>query len=143
MGYILSLYLIFMHAIIKMSCNEYTKAPRFCSTTNGFYFCPLQVSLTVCKRKSPHLPRPPSRSRSSPRQSASTPSGSVAPSWLRCPPSSRCGSPSRSMTSPVPASSTASASKHPSHPNQINISSSAALVFVSSVRHPTRRRRQG
>ncbi len=43
--------------------------------------------------------------------SASTPSGSVAPSWPPSPPSSRCGSPSRSTTSPAPPSSTASASK--------------------------------
>ncbi|MEQ2196499.1 Actin, alpha skeletal muscle A, partial [Xenoophorus captivus] len=41
----------------------------------------------------------------------STPSGSVAPSWLPCPPSSRCGSPSRSTTRPAPALSTGSASK--------------------------------
>merc|ERR1712080_492854 len=33
------------------------------------------------------------------------------PSWLPCPPSSRCGSPSRSTTSAAPPLSTASASK--------------------------------
>ncbi len=43
--------------------------------------------------------------------SVSTPSGSVAPSWLLCPPSSRCGSPSRSTTRPVLPLSTGSASK--------------------------------
>uniref|UniRef100_A0A0R3VYZ4 REJ domain-containing protein n=1 Tax=Taenia asiatica TaxID=60517 RepID=A0A0R3VYZ4_TAEAS len=43
--------------------------------------------------------------------SASTLSGSVAPSLLHSPPSSRCGSPSRSTTSPALASSIASASK--------------------------------
>merc|ERR1712098_217081 len=43
--------------------------------------------------------------------SANTPSGSVAPSWLPSPPSSRCGSPRPSTTSPAPPSSTASASK--------------------------------
>merc|ERR1712240_564666 len=43
--------------------------------------------------------------------SASTPSGSEAPSWPPSPPSSRCGSPSRSTTSPAPPSCTASASK--------------------------------
>merc|ERR1712008_671249 len=37
-------------------------------------------------------------------------SGSEAPSWPPCPPSSRCGSASRSMTSPAPALSTGSAS---------------------------------
>merc|ERR1712179_710178 len=41
----------------------------------------------------------------------STPSGSVAPSWLPSPPSSPCGSPRRSTTSPVPPSSTGSASR--------------------------------
>ncbi|MBZ3887509.1 Actin, alpha skeletal muscle [Sciurus carolinensis] len=38
-------------------------------------------------------------------------SGSVAPSWPPCPPSSRCGSASRSMTSRAPPSSTANASR--------------------------------
>ena len=65
----------------------------------------------VCRRKSPPLPHPPLRSRSLPHLSVNTPSGSVAPSWLLCPPSNRCGSPSRNTTSPAPASSTASASK--------------------------------
>merc|ERR1712098_800040 len=41
----------------------------------------------------------------------STPSGSVAPSWLLFPPSSPCGSRRRSMMSPVPPSSTGSASR--------------------------------
>merc|ERR1712126_573657 len=41
----------------------------------------------------------------------STPSGSVAPSWLLFPPSRRCGSPSRSTMRPAPALSTASASR--------------------------------
>merc|ERR1711971_1116408 len=41
----------------------------------------------------------------------STPSGSVAPSWLPSPPSSPCGSQRRSTTSPVPPSSTGSASR--------------------------------
>ena len=49
--------------------------------------------------------------RSSRPLSASTPCGLVAPSWPRCPPSSRCGSASRSMTSPAPPSSTANASR--------------------------------
>merc|ERR1712090_65870 len=40
----------------------------------------------------------------------STPSGSEDPSWLPCPPSSRCGSPSRSTTSAAHPLSTASAS---------------------------------
>merc|ERR1712105_121157 len=47
----------------------------------------------------------------SPHQRGNTPYGSVAPSWLPSPPSSRCGSPSRSTTSPAHPSSTGSASK--------------------------------
>merc|ERR1711934_431000 len=51
------------------------------------------------------------RSRSLLPPRGSTPSGSVAPSWLRSPPSSPCGSQRRSTTSPVPQSSTGSASR--------------------------------
>merc|ERR1712096_215028 len=58
------------------------------------------VSLTGCRRKS-LLPL-----------RGSTPSGSVAPSWLPCPPSSRCGSASRSTMRQAPALSTGSASKY-------------------------------
>merc|ERR1711978_382400 len=69
------------------------------------------VLLTVCRRRSPPWPPPPSRSRSSLPPRESTPSGSEAPSWLPSPPSSRCGSPSRSTTSLALALSTGSASK--------------------------------
>merc|ERR1711982_104712 len=65
----------------------------------------------VCRRRSPPLLPPPSRSRSSLPPRGSTPSGSEDPSWLPSPPSSRCGSPSRSTTSAAPPLSTASASK--------------------------------
>merc|ERR1711934_978999 len=51
------------------------------------------------------------RSRSLLPPRGSTPSGSVAPSWLRSPPSSPSGSQRRSTTSPVPQSSTGSASR--------------------------------
>merc|ERR1712203_1218588 len=51
------------------------------------------------------------RSRSSLLPRGSTPSGSVAPSWLPFPPSSPCGSQRRSMMSPVPPLSTGSASR--------------------------------
>merc|ERR1719365_303548 len=67
--------------------------------------------LTACRRRSPPLLPPPSRSRSSLPPRGSTPSGSEAPSWLPSPPSSRCGSPSRSTTSAAHPLSTASASK--------------------------------
>merc|ERR1712007_243932 len=69
------------------------------------------VLLTVCRRRSPPWLPPPSRSRSLLPPRGSTPSGSVAPSWLRSPPSSPCGSQRRSTTSPVPPSSTGSASR--------------------------------
>uniref|UniRef100_A0AAQ6IAZ3 Uncharacterized protein n=1 Tax=Anabas testudineus TaxID=64144 RepID=A0AAQ6IAZ3_ANATE len=42
-----------------------------------------------------------------------TPSGSAAPFWPLCPPSSRCGSASRSTMRQAPPSSTGSASKRP------------------------------
>merc|ERR1719357_2341082 len=67
------------------------------------------VLLTVCRRKSPLLLHPTSRSLLPPR--GNTPSGSEDPSLLPSPPSSRCGSPSRSTTSPAHPSSTANASK--------------------------------
>merc|ERR1712130_445568 len=70
------------------------------------------VLLTECRRRSPPLPHPPSRSRSLLPQRESTPSGSEDPSLLPSPPSSRCGSPSRSTTSAAQPLSTASASKY-------------------------------
>merc|ERR1711872_25879 len=69
------------------------------------------VLLTVCRRKSPLLLLPPSRSRSSLPQRGNTPSGSEDPSLLLSPPSNRCGSPSRNTMSAAHPSSTASASK--------------------------------
>merc|ERR1712168_768742 len=54
------------------------------------------VLLTECRRRSPLLPHPPSRSRS----------------LLHSPPSSRCGSPSSSTTGAAQPLSTASASKY-------------------------------
>merc|ERR1712048_34649 len=57
------------------------------------------VLLTVCRRRSPPLLPPPSRSRSSLPPRGSTPSGSEDLSWPPSPPFSRCGSPSRSTTS--------------------------------------------
>merc|ERR1712018_418465 len=67
---------------------------------------------TECRRRSPLLPHPPSRSRSSLLQRESTPSGSEDPSLLPSPPSSRCGSPSRNTMSAAQPLFTASASKY-------------------------------
>merc|ERR1712200_30245 len=67
---------------------------------------------TECRRRSPLLLPPPSRSRSLLPLRGSTLYGSVAPSWPPYPPSSRCGSPSRIMTSPVLPSCTENVSKH-------------------------------
>merc|ERR1712115_561299 len=69
------------------------------------------VLLTACRRRSLLLLPPPSRSRSLLPLSASTPYGSVAPSWLPSPPSRPCGSPRKNTTNQAPALSTASASK--------------------------------
>merc|ERR1712168_829656 len=69
------------------------------------------VLLTVCRRRSPPLLLPPSRSRSSLHQRGSTLSGLEDPSLLPSPPSSRCGSPSRNTMSAAHPSSTGSASK--------------------------------
>ena len=66
---------------------------------------------TVCRRRSLPWPHQQWRSKSSPHQRGSTPSGSEVPSLLPFPPSNRCGSPSRSTTSLAHPSSTGSASK--------------------------------
>jgi len=71
----------------------------------------LKYILCICSGCSEFNPISLSLSRSLLLLSVSTPSGSAAPSWLPCPPSSRCGSPSRSTTRPVLPSSTGSASK--------------------------------
>merc|ERR1711983_41884 len=68
------------------------------------------VLLTVCRRKSPLLLHPPSRSRSLLPQRGNTPSGSEDPSLHPSPPSSRCGSPSRNTMSAAHQLFTASAS---------------------------------
>merc|ERR1711911_25724 len=88
---------------------------RTCTPTPSCLVAPpcTWVSPTGCRRRSPPLPPPPSRSRSLLLPRGSTPSGSVAPSWPPSPPSSRCGSPSRSTTSVAPPLSTASASRSP------------------------------
>merc|ERR1712211_112640 len=91
------------------------------------------VLLTVCRRRSPPWPPPPSRSRLSLPLRGSTLSGSEAPSWLPSPPSSRCGSPSRSTTSAAHPPSTASASKRNSLcfailSNPLQISNSTFLI---------------
>merc|ERR1712173_358705 len=86
---------------------------RICTLTPSCLEAPpcTLVLLTVCRRRSPLLLHPPSRSRSLLHQRGSTPSGSEDPSSLPSPPSNRCGSPSRSTMSAAHPLSTASASK--------------------------------
>merc|ERR1712073_110619 len=69
------------------------------------------VLLTVCRRRSPPLLPPPSRSRLLLPLRGNTLYGSEDLSCLPCPPSSRCGSPSRSTMSVAHPLSTGSASK--------------------------------
>ena len=65
-----------------------------------------------------------------------TPSGSAAPSWPRCPPSSKCGSRSRSTTSPALPSSTESASRSSwskkCFVELVSYLSAARVIFVSN-----------
>ena len=66
---------------------------RTCTPTLSCLAVPpcIPVLLIVCKRKSPHWHPAPWRSRLSLLLSESTLSGLVAPFWLRCRPSNRCG----------------------------------------------------
>merc|ERR1712128_37196 len=84
---------------------------RTCTPTPSCPEAPpcIPVLLTGCRRRSPPLLPPPSRSRLLLPLRGSTPSGSEAPSSPLSPPSSRCGSPSRSTTSVVPPLFTGSA----------------------------------
>lgn len=72
-------------------CKRWQISPFCCSPADSFFF--------VSSRSLPHL-------------SVSTPSGSVAPSWLPCPPSSRCGSQNRNTMKLAHPLSTVNASKH-------------------------------
>merc|ERR1712012_960654 len=104
---------------------------RTCTPTLSCLVAPpcTLVLLTGCRRRSlPWLP-PPSRLRSLLPLRGSTPSGSVAPSCLPSPPSSRCGSPSRSTTSAAHPLSTGSASKKILHHKHI----AQCDMFVLSV----------
>jgi len=71
----------------------------------------IQVLLTECKRKSPHWPHQPLRSRSSHHQNVNTPYGSVVQFLPLCPLSNKCGSPNRNTTRAAQALFTASVSK--------------------------------
>merc|ERR1712110_1312789 len=93
-----------------MKCDVDIRKDLYANTVIPVAPC-TPVSPTGCRRRSPPLLPPPSRSRSLLPQRGSTPSGSVAPSCLPSPPSSRCGSPSRSTTSAAHPLSTGSASK--------------------------------
>merc|ERR1739845_170674 len=94
-----------------MKCDFDIRKDLYANTVMSVGTTSTPVLPTGCRRRSPLLPPPPSRSRSSLPPRGSTPSGSEDPSWPPSPPSSRCGSPSRSTTSAAPPSSTASASK--------------------------------
>merc|ERR1711953_277602 len=95
-----------------MKCDVDIRKDLYANTVMSGGTTMYPVLPTECRRRSPPLPPPPSRSRSSLPLRGSTPSGSEDPSWPPSPPSSRCGSPSRSTTSAAPPLSTASASKH-------------------------------
>lgn len=92
-----------------------THSPRCTNTFIRLFTddAPSQVLPIVCKKKSPLLPRPPSRSRSSHRRKGNIPYGSVVRFWPHSPPSSRCGSQSRSTTSLDLELYTANVSKYP------------------------------
>merc|ERR1711973_1053607 len=102
---------------------------RTCTPTLSCLVAPpcTLVLLTVCRRRSPPLLPPPSRSRLLPHLRGSTLSGSEDPSCLPCPPSSRCGSPSRSTTSAAHPLSTGSASKC-FHPKTITCSNKYPIL---------------
>merc|ERR1719336_601930 len=98
------------HMVVAPDMTVLTSG-RTCTPTPSCLVAPpcTLVLLTVCRRRSPPLLPPPSRSLLPLR--GSTLSGSEDPSCLPCPPSSRCGSPSRSTTSAAHPLSTGSASK--------------------------------
>jgi hypothetical protein len=70
-----------------------------------------QVLLIVCKKKSPHSPHQPLRSRSSLHQNVNTPSGSEDQSWLHSPLSKLCGSANKNMMNLAQELFTVNASK--------------------------------
>merc|ERR1711942_14312 len=86
---------------------------RTCTPTPSCLEAPpcTPVLLTVCRRRSPLLLPPPSRSRSLLHQRGSTQSGSEDPFLPLSPPSSRCGSQKRSMMSQAQELCTESVSK--------------------------------
>merc|ERR1711879_878332 len=104
-----------------MKCDVDIRKDLYANTVMSGGTTMYPVLPTECRRRSPLLPHPPSRSRSSLPLRGSTPSGSEDPSWPPSPPSSRCGSPSRSTTSAAPPLSTASASK---------LTLSAVVIFL-------------
>merc|ERR1712025_88913 len=95
-----------------MKCDVHIRKDLYANTVMSGGTTITPVLLTECRRRSPLLLHPPSRSRSLLHQRGSTPSGSEDPSLLPSPPSSRCGSPSRSTMSAAHPLSTASASKY-------------------------------
>ena len=100
------------------SWNAMLTSGRTCTPTP---FCPEEPPctpelLTACKRKSLLWLHLPWKLRLLLLQKGNTLSGSEVPSWLRYPPSNRCGFPNRNMTSPVLLSFTGSASKNVATP---------------------------
>ena len=100
------------------SWNAMLTSGRTCTPTP---FCPEEPPctpelLTACKRKSLLWLHLPWKLRLLLLQKGNTLSGSEVPSWLRYPPSNRCGFPNRNMTSPVLPSFTGSASKNVATP---------------------------
>ena len=100
------------------SWNAMLTSGRTCMPTQ---FCPEEPPctpelLTACKRKSLLWLHLPWKLRLLLLQKGNTLSGSEVPSWLRYPPSNRCGFPNRNMTSPVLLSFIGSASKNVATP---------------------------
>ena len=107
-----------MKPLTTPSWNAMLTSGRTCTPTP---FCPAEPPctpelLTACKRKSLLWLHLPWKLRLLLLQKGNTLSGSEVPSWLRYPPSNRCGFPNRNMTSPVLLLFTGSASKNVATP---------------------------
>jgi len=84
---------VFTRPRTTQSWNAMWTSGRTCTPTR---YCPeaqpcIRESQTGCRRKSRHSPRPQWKSKQSHRPNASTPCGSVAPSWRPYLLSNKCG----------------------------------------------------